>query len=318
MNLAGKQRFKRIVILGIKKIIMWRFDMKGIILAGGSGTRLYPATIPVNKHLLSIYDKPMIYYPLSVLLLAGCREILLISTPRDISRFEQLFGDGSTLGIKFYYLSQKKANGIAEALLLGEEFINNESVWLILGDNFFFGHGLHQLLKEALSEHKGTGATVFVYPVSDPQRYGVVEFDKNGKVLSLEEKPSKPKSNYAVTGLYLYDNQASAFAKRLKPSHRGELEITDLNRVYLEKGLLKVKKLGRGYTWIDAGTFDSLHQASEFVRIIEKRQSFKIACIEEIVYRLGYITKEQLLQLALPLKNSGYGKYLIKIAEDMD
>ncbi|MCX7913197.1 MAG: glucose-1-phosphate thymidylyltransferase RfbA [Thermodesulfovibrionales bacterium] len=292
--------------------------MKGIILAGGSGTRLYPATIPVNKHLLNIYDKPMIYYPLSVLLLAGCREILIISTPKDISRFEELFGDGSKIGIKFYYSSQKQAKGIAEALIIGEDFINRESVWLILGDNFFFGHGLHQLLKEALIYHNGEGATVFAYPVSDPHRYGVIEFEENGKVLSLEEKPLNPKSDYAVTGLYLYDNKASELAKTLKPSSRGELEITDLNKLYLQRGLLKVKKFGRGYTWIDAGTFDSLHQASDFVRIIEKRQSFKIACIEEIVYRLGYITKEQLLQTIAPLKNSGYGKYIMKIIEDID
>lgn len=290
--------------------------MKGIILAGGSGTRLYPATLPINKHLLTIYDKPMIYYPLSVLLLAGCRDVLIISTPRDIKRFEELFGDGSHLGIKFSYLSQPKANGIAEALILGEEFIGQENVWLILGDNIFFGHGLHQLLKEALVNN--SGATVFAYPVSDPQRFGVVEFDKEDNVISIEEKPAKPKSPYAITGLYLYDKEAPKLAKTLKPSNRGELEITDLNRLYLEIGKLKVKKLGRGYTWIDAGTFDSLHQASEFVRIIEKRQSFKIACIEEIVYRLGYITKEQLLEIAKPLKNSGYGKYLTKIAEDLD
>jgi len=290
--------------------------MKGIILAGGSGTRLYPATLPINKHLLAVYDKPMIYYPLSVLLLAGCKDILIISTPKDIKRFEELLGDGSNLGIKFSYLAQPKANGIAEALILGEEFIDNDSVWLILGDSIFFGHGLHQLLKEALAEN--IGATVFTYPVSDPQRFGVVEFDKEGRVLSIEEKPSKPKSTYAVTGLYLYDKEAPKLAKTIKPSHRGELEITDLNRLYLEIGKLKVKKFGRGYTWIDAGTFDSLHQASEFVRIIEKRQSFKIACIEEIVYRLGYITKEQLLEIAKPLKNSGYGKYLVKIAEDIE
>lgn len=290
--------------------------MKGIILAGGSGTRLYPATLPINKHLLNIYDKPMIYYPLSVLLLAGCKEILIISTPKDIKRFEELFGTGSNLGIRFYYLSQQRANGIAEALILGEDFIGNNPVWLILGDNLFFGHGLPQLLKDALVEN--IGATVFAYPVSDPQRYGIVELDEKGNVLSIEEKPSKPKSNYAVTGLYYYDSEASHLAKTLKPSHRGELEITDLNRIYLERGKLKVKKFGRGYTWIDGGTFDSLHQASEFVRIIEKRQSFKIACIEEIAYRLGYITKQKLLELAKPLKSSGYGKYLIKISEEMD
>lgn len=215
--------------------------MKGIILAGGSGTRLYPATLPINKHLLAIYDKPMIYYPLSILLLAGCKDILIISTPRDIKRFEELLGDGSHLGIKFFYKTQAKANGIAEALILGEDFIGEDRVWVILGDNIFFGHGLHQLLKEALAEHDG--ATVFAYPVSDPQRFGVVEFDKEGKVLSLEEKPAKPKSTYAVTGLYLYDGDAPKLAKTIKPSHRGELEITDLNRLYLEQGRLKVKKI---------------------------------------------------------------------------
>lgn len=288
--------------------------MKGIILAGGSGTRLYPATLSINKHLLTIYDKPMIYYPLSVLMFAGCREILIISTPKDIKRFEDLLGDGSRIGLKFYYLEQKKPNGIAEALILGEDFISDDSVWLILGDNFFYGHGLPQLLKEAISENEG--ATVFVYPVSDPQRYGVVEFDKDGKVISIEEKPVKPKSNYAITGLYLYDREAPKLAKTLKPSHRGELEITDLKRLYLERQKLRIKKLGRGYTWIDTGTFDSLHQASEFVRIIEKRQGLKIACIEEIAFYLGYITKEQLFELAKPLKNSGYGKYLLKIAEE--
>ncbi len=290
--------------------------MRGIILAGGSGTRLYPATLPINKHLLNIYDKPMIYYPLSVLLFAGCKEILIISTPKDIKRFEELFGSGEKFGIKFHYLSQQKANGIAEALIIGEDFVGNNPVWLILGDNIFFGHGLPQLLKDALQEH--IGATVFAYPVSDPQRYGIVEFDERGNVLSIEEKPQKPKSTYAVTGLYFYDSEASQLAKSLKPSHRGELEITDLNRLYLERGRLKVKKFGRGYTWIDGGTFDSLHQASDFVRIIEKRQGFKIACIEEIAYRLRYITKEQLFEIAKPLKSSGYGKYLIKIVDEMD
>lgn len=290
--------------------------MKGIILAGGSGTRLYPATLPINKHLLAIYDKPMIYYPLSVLLLAGCKEILIISTPKDIERFESLLGNGSRIGIKFHYLSQQRANGIAEALIIGEKFISNDPVWLILGDNIFFGHGLHKLLIDASKEH--IGATIFAYPVSDPQRYGIVEFDSNSDVLSLEEKPSRPKSSYAVTGLYFYDSDAARLAKTLEPSQRGELEITDLNRLYLESRKLKAKKIGRGFTWIDAGTFDSLHQASEFVKIIEKRQGFKIACIEEIAYRLGYISKDQLIQLAKLLKNSGYGKYLSKIAEEND
>lgn len=288
--------------------------MKGIVLAGGSGTRLYPATIHINKHLLCVYDKPMIYYPLSVLILAGCREILIISTPKDIKRFEELLGDGSKLGLKFYYKEQPKPRGIAEAFILAEDFIQKDPVWFILGDNIFFGHGLHDLLKEAWKKNKG--ATVFAYPVADPERYGIVEFDEDGKVLSLEEKPKHPKSHYAVTGLYLYDDEVVDLAKMVKPSHRGELEITDLNKLYLEKGKLQVIKLGRGYTWIDAGTFDSLHTASEFVRIVEKRQGYKIACLEEIVYRLGYISKEQLLEIAQPFKNSGYGKYLISIAEE--
>jgi len=288
--------------------------MKGIILAGGSGTRLYPATLHINKHLLSIYDKPMIYYPLSVLMLAGCRNILIISTPKDISRFEELLGDGSNLGLSFQYMSQKKSNGIAEALILGEEFIGNDKVWLILGDNFFFGQGLSDLLMNALKKHRG--ATIFAYPVADPQRFGVVEFDESGGVVSLEEKPRNPKSNYVVTGLYLYGPEAPQFARQIKPSYRGELEITDVNRLYLEHGRLNAVRFGRGYTWIDAGTFDSLHQASEFVRIIEKRQGFKIACVEEIAYRLGYINKEQFIESAVKLKNSGYGKYLMKIAEE--
>ena len=287
--------------------------MKGIVLAGGSGTRLYPATFHINKHLLHIYDKPMIYYPLSVLVLAGCREILIISTPKDIGRFEELLKDGSKLGLKFHYKSQDKPRGIADAIILAEDFIQGEPFWFILGDNIFFGHGFHQLLVEAW-RNRG-GATIFTYPVADPERYGVVEFDKEGRVISLEEKPKNPKSHYAVTGLYIYDGEAPKLAKSIKPSHRGELEITDLNKLYLEMGNLKVVKLGRGYTWIDAGTFDSLHQASEFVRVIEKRQGYKIACLEEIVYRLGYITKEELLEIAKPLRNSGYGRYLISVAE---
>lgn len=286
---------------------------KGIILAGGSGTRLYPATLAINKHLLPIYDKPMIYYPLSVLMFAGCKEILIISTPKDIKRFEELLRDGSHLGMKFNYLTQEKPRGIAEGLILAEDFINGESFWFILGDNFFFGHGLPQLLEEAWRENEG--ATVFAYPVKDPQRYGVVEFDEKGRVISLEEKPVKAKSNYAVTGLYIYDSSAPELAKSLKPSNRGELEITDLNRLYLERNKLKVKQLGRGYAWLDAGTFNSLQECSEFVRVIEQRQGYKIACIEEIAYRLGYISKEQLLEIAKTMKNSGYGEYLIRIAE---
>lgn len=287
--------------------------MKGIVLAGGSGTRLYPATIHINKHLLHIYDKPMIYYPLSVLVLAGCREILIISTPKDLGRFEELFKDGSKLGLKFHYKAQNKPKGIADAIILAEDFIQGDPFWFILGDNIFFGHGFHQLLVEAWK--KNDGATIFTYPVADPERYGIAEFDNEGKVISLEEKPKHPKSNQAVTGLYIYSGDAPELAKRIEPSHRGELEITDLNKLYLEMGKLRVVKLGRGYTWIDAGTFDSLHQAAEFVRIIEKRQGYKIACLEEIVYRLGYITKEQLLEIAKPLRNSGYGRYLISIVE---
>lgn len=288
---------------------------KGIILAGGSGTRLYPVTFAINKHLLPIYDKPMIYYPLSVLMLGGCREILIISTPKDIGKFQELLGDGSQLGLKFYYLTQEKPRGIAEGLILAEEFINGDPVWFILGDNLFFGHGLPQLLEEAWKENEG--ATVFAYPVKDPQRYGVIEFDDSGRVISIVEKPSKPKSNYAVTGLYIYDAEAPKLAKFLKPSDRGELEITDLNRLYLEQGKLKVKQLGRGFAWLDAGTFDSLQECSEFVRVVEQRQGYKIACIEEIAYRLGYITKEQLLEIARTMKNSGYGDYLVKIAEEV-
>ncbi|MFN7064591.1 MAG: glucose-1-phosphate thymidylyltransferase RfbA [Aquificaceae bacterium] len=288
--------------------------MKGIVLAGGSGTRLYPTTIHINKHLLHIYDKPMIYYPLSVLILAGCRDILIISTPKDIDRFRELLGDGSRLGIGFHYKTQEKPKGIAEALIVAEDFIQGEPFWFILGDNIFFGHGFHQLLVEAWE--KNESATIFVYPVADPERYGVAEFDKEGRVISLEEKPKHPKSNYAVTGLYIYDGEAPKLAKSIKPSYRGELEITDLNKLYLEKGKLRVVKLGRGYTWIDAGTFDSLHQASEFVRVVEKRQGYKIACLEEIAYRLGYISKEQLIEIAKPLRNSGYGRYLLSIAEE--
>ncbi len=288
--------------------------MKGIILAGGSGTRLYPITIPTIKQLLPIYDKPMIYYPLATLMLAGVRDILIISTPKDISRFKDLFGDGSQLGLNFSYAEQQDPRGIAEALIIGEEFINNDNVWLVLGDNIFFGHGLPDLLQETAKQKEG--ATVFGYYVSDPERYGVVEFDKDGKVLSIEEKPEKPKSNYAITGLYYYDSEAPKIAKSLKPSHRGEIEITDLNLEYLKRGKLNVKLMGRGFAWLDTGTHDSLLDASDFVRIIEQRQGLKVACIEEIAYRLGYIDAEQLEKLAQPLKKTGYGKYLLKIIEE--
>jgi len=288
--------------------------VKGIILAGGSGTRLYPITIPTIKQLLPIYDKPMVYYPLATLMLAGVRDILIISTPKDLSRFQDLFGDGSQLGLNFSYAEQQEPRGIAEALIIGEEFINNENVWLVLGDNIFFGHGLPDLLQETSKQKEG--ATVFGYYVSDPERYGVVEFDEEGKVLSIEEKPEKPKSNYAITGLYYYDSDAPKIAKNLKPSARGEIEITDLNLEYLKRGKLNVKLMGRGYAWLDTGTHDSLLDASDFVRIIEQRQGLKIACIEEIAYRLGYIDEEQLEKLAQPLKKTGYGKYLLKILEE--
>ncbi len=288
--------------------------MKGIILAGGSGTRLYPITIPTIKQLLPIYDKPMIYYPLATLMLAGVRDILIISTPKDISRFEDLFGDGSQLGLNFTYAKQDEPRGIAEALIIGEEFIGNDNVWLVLGDNIFFGHGLPDLLQETAKQKEG--ATVFGYYVSDPERYGVVEFDKEGKVISIEEKPEKPKSNYAITGLYYYDSEAPNIAKNLKPSARGEIEITDLNLEYLKRGKLNVKLMGRGFAWLDTGTHDSLLDASDFVRIVEQRQGLKIACIEEIAYRLGYIDAEQLEKLAQPLKKTGYGKYLLKLLEE--
>lgn len=288
--------------------------MKGIILAGGSGTRLYPITIGTIKQLLPVYDKPMIYYPLATLMLAGVRDILIISTPEDIDRFKKLFNDGSQLGLSFSYAIQPEPRGIAEALIIGEDFIGNDNVWLILGDNIFFGHGLPELLRR-VSDYK-EGATIFGYYVADPQRYGVVEFDSSGRVVSIEEKPERPKSNYAVTGLYFYDNKAPQIAKTLKPSKRGELEITDLNNEYLKMGMLRVELMGRGFAWLDTGTYDSLLDAAEYVRVIEQRQGLKIACIEEIAYRLGYITKEQLLRLAEPLKKNSYGRYLLQIAEE--
>lgn len=282
--------------------------MKGIILAGGSGTRLYPLTMVTSKQLLPVYDKPMIYYPLSTLMLAGIRDILIISTPKDLPNFKNLLGDGSRYGINLSYKEQPSPDGLAQAFILGEEFIGNDSCAMILGDNIFHGNGLTSQLRRAL-ENEG-GATVFGYYVDDPERFGIVEFDEDGKVISLEEKPSNPKSNYAVTGLYFYDNKVCGYAKTLKPSSRGELEITDLNKIYLKEGKLDVITLGRGYGWLDTGTVDSLTEASEYVKVIETRQGLKIACLEEISYRNGWIDKETLLRSAITYGKSPYGEHL--------
>lgn len=288
--------------------------MKGIILAGGSGSRLYPLTRCISKQLLPVYEKPMIYYPLSVLMLAGIREMLIISTPEDTPRFEQLLGDGDALGISLSYAVQPSPNGLADAFRIGERFIGCDNVALILGDNIFYGQGFTPLLRKVAKRR--TGATIFGYRVKDPRRFGVVEFDRHQQVLSIEEKPQQPKSHFAVTGLYFYDNHVIDIAKNIVPSARGELEITDINNAYLKQGELRVELLGRGFAWLDTGTHESLLEASQFIEMVEKRQGFKVACLEEIAYYMGYISREQLYALAQPLLNNEYGQYLLEIAED--
>ncbi len=292
--------------------------MKGIILAGGSGTRLYPLTKVVSKQLMPIYDKPMIYYPLSVLMLAGIEEVLIISTPEDLPRFEQLLGDGIDIGMKFEYIVQPSPDGLAQAFILGKEFVGDDDACLILGDNIYYGQGMSQILANAVTNAKDQNmATVFGYHVHDPERYGVVEFDSTGKAISIEEKPNNPKSNYAVTGLYFYPNDVIKKATEIVPSDRGELEITTVNQMYLSEGRLSVEVMGRGYAWLDTGTHESLLEASTFIEIIERRQGLKVACIEEIAFEKGYITKEQLIELARPLAKNQYGQYLLRRTEEM-
>ena len=288
--------------------------MKGIVLAGGSGTRLYPITKGVSKQLLPIYDKPMVYYPVSVLMLAGIRDILIISTPQDLPGFQRLLGDGSDYGVRFEYAEQPSPDGLAQAFIIGEKFIGNDCACLVLGDNIFYGQSFTNMLQEAVADAKENGnATVFGYYVNDPQRYGVAEFDKNGKVLSIEEKPQNPRSNYAVVGLYFYPNRVVEVAKKIKPSPRGELEITTVNQEFLKDGALKVQLLGRGFAWLDTGTHDSLSEASSFVEVIEKRQGLKVACLEEIAYNKGWISRERLMEVAGPMSKNQYGQYLISL-----
>jgi glucose-1-phosphate thymidylyltransferase len=291
--------------------------MKGIILAGGSGTRLYPLTRGVSKQLMPIYDKPMIYYPLSILMLSGIQEVLIISTPEDLPRFEQLLGDGADIGMKFEYIEQPSPDGLAQAFILGKDFIDDDEVCLILGDNIYYGHGLPEMLCAAVNNASNNMATVFGYHVHDPERYGVVDFDQTGKALSIEEKPGSPKSNYAVTGLYFYPNDVVKKATEVVPSDRGELEITTVNQMYLSEERLTVELMGRGYAWLDTGTHESLLEASTFIETIERRQGLKVACIEEIAFEMGYINKEQLINLAQPLKKNQYGQYLLKRAKEV-
>jgi glucose-1-phosphate thymidylyltransferase len=291
--------------------------MKGIILAGGSGTRLYPITKAISKQLVPIYDKPMVYYPLSVLMLAGIQDVLIISTPEDLPRFEQLLGDGKEIGMKFEYIVQPSPDGLAQAFILGKDFIGDDDACLILGDNIYYGHGLPEMLSSAVENASGNKATIFGYHVHDPERYGVVDFDDSGSALSIKEKPTKPKSNYAVTGLYFYPNDVVKKAAKVVPSDRGELEITTVNQMYLEEARLSVKVMGRGYAWLDTGTHESLLEASTFIETIEKRQGLKVACIEEIAFEQGYISKDQLIKLAKPLEKNQYGQYLLRRAQEI-